>query len=126
MPRILLVDDHDIVRQSVRQILESQNDWEIVGEAANGREAVTLYRQLKPDVVVMDITMPLMNGLDATKSILEGNPDSKILILTMHETPSLRHPIQQSGAKGVVRKSQVMGDLTPALQAIIAGQTYFQ
>lgn len=124
MPRILLVDDHDVVRQGVRRILETQNDWEIAGEAADGEEAVRLYRQLKPDAVVMDITMPLMNGLDATKAIVEANPASKILILTMHED-GIRHLIERSGARGIVTKSRAMNELTPALEAIIAGKTYF-
>lgn len=113
------------MREGVRQILEAQDDWEIAGEAANRQEAIQLYRQLKPDAVVMDITMPVMNGLDATKEIVKVNPDSKVLILTVHESGSLRNPIRHSGAKGVVTKSQAMGELTPALQAILAGQTYF-
>ena len=124
MPRILIVDDHDVVRQGVRRILETQDDWEIAGEAANGQQAVRLYRQLKPDAVVMDITMPVMNGLDATKEIVEANPDSKVLVLTMHEN-GFQHLVERSGAKGLVAKSRAMDELTPALQAIIAGQTYF-
>lgn len=109
----------------MRQILESQNDWEIAGEASNGKEAIRLYRQLKPDAVIMDITMPVMNGLDATKAIVEANPDSKVLVLTMHEN-GFRHTVERSGAKGMVTKSRAMDELTPALEAIIAGQTYFQ
>lgn len=124
MPRILIVDDHDVARAGVRQILETQNDWEIAGEAANGKEAIRLYRQVKPDAVVMDITMPVMNGLDATKEIVTANPDSKVLILTMHEN-GFGHLIERSGAKGMVTKSRAMDELTPALEAIIAGQTYF-
>ena len=124
MPRILIVDDHDVVRQGVRRILETQDDWEIAGEAVNGQQAVRLYRQLKPDAVVMDITMPIMNGLDATKAIVEANPDSKVLVLTMHEN-GFQHLVERSGAKGLVAKSRAMDELTPALQAIIAGQTYF-
>jgi two-component system, NarL family, nitrate/nitrite response regulator NarL len=113
------------VRHGVRHILETQNHWEVVGEAANGQEAIQLYRQLRPDAVVMDITMPIMNGLDATREIVKANPDSKVLILTMHESAALRNPIQHSGAKGLLTKSRATGELTPALQAIIAGQTYF-
>lgn len=124
MPRILLVDDHDVVRQGVRRILETQNDWEIAGEAADGQEAVKLCRQLKPDAVVMDITMPGMDGLEATKAIVEANPASKVLILTLHED-GFRYLIERSGAKGIVTKSRAMDELTPALEAIIAGRTYF-
>jgi two-component system, NarL family, nitrate/nitrite response regulator NarL len=125
MPRILIVDDHDVVRQGVRHILETQNHWEVAGEAANGEEALRLYQQVKPDAVVMDITMPVMNGLDATSEIVKRNPDSKVLILTMHEASSFLQSIRRSGARGVVAKSRAMDELTPALQAIIAGQTYF-
>jgi DNA-binding NarL/FixJ family response regulator len=123
--RILIVDDHEVVRQGVRRILETQNGWEVAGEAANGEEALRLVQELKPDAIVMDITMPIMNGLDATTEITKKDPDSKVLILTMHENPSLRRPIQDSGAKGLLTKSKAANELTPALQAIIAGQTYF-
>lgn len=123
--RILIVDDHDVVRQGVRKILETQNDWEVAGEAANGEEAVRLVQELRPDAIVMDITMPVMNGLDATTEITKRNPDSKVLILTMHESPTLSSPIRNPGAKGLVTKSKAMSELTPALQTIIAGQTYF-
>lgn len=123
--RILIVDDHDVVRQGVRKILETQNDWEVAGEAANGEEAVRLVQELRPDAIVMDITIPVMNGLDATTEITKRNPDSKVLILTMHESPTLSSPIRNSGAKGLVTKSKAMSELTPALQTIIAGQTYF-
>jgi len=114
------------VRHGVRSLLESQDDdWEVVGEATNGQEAVQLYRKLKPDAIVMDITMPGLNGLDATSEIVKDNPGCKVLILTMHEGPTLLHSVQQSGAKGVVTKSKAMRELTPALRAIIGGETYF-
>ena len=119
------MDDHYIVRRGVRHILQSQNDWEVVGEASNGREAVRMNELLKPDAIVMDITMPEMNGLDATKEIVEADPNSKVLILTMHDASSLRHSVQKVGAKGLIRKSEAIGELTPALTAIIAGKTYF-
>jgi DNA-binding NarL/FixJ family response regulator len=123
--RILIVDDHDIVRQGVRRILETQNDWEVAGEAANGAEALRMVHELRPDAIIMDITMPVMNGLDATTEITRKDPDSKVLILTVHDNPTLVKPIQRSGAKGLLTKSQATNELTPALQAIIAGQTYF-
>lgn len=123
--RILIVDDHEVVRQGVRRILETQDGWIVAGEAANGKEALRLVQELKPDAIVMDITMPIMNGLDATTEITRKNPDSKVLILTMHENPNLWRPIQNSGAKGLLTKSKAASELTPALEAIIAGQTYF-
>jgi two-component system, NarL family, nitrate/nitrite response regulator NarL len=123
MHRILIVDDHDVVREGVRRILETQ-DWEVVGEAANGQEAIRLHRQLKPDAVVMDITMPVMNGLDATHEITKYHPESKVLILTMHEN-GFQPAIERSGAKGMVTKSRATDELTPALKAILAGHTHF-
>ena len=123
--RVLIVDDHDIVRQGVRRILETQDDWEVCGEASNGQEALRLSKELKPDAIIMDVTMPVMNGLEATRNITKANPDSKVLIFTMHETQNLLPPIRGSGAKGVLPKSRAASDLTPALKAILAGQTYF-
>ena len=114
------------MRQGVRRILETQDDWEVAGEAANGIEALRLVQELRPDAIVMDVAMPVMNGIDATTEITRKNPHSKVLILTMHENPTLLRPIQRSGAKGLVNKSRATTELTPALQAIIAGQTYFQ
>jgi DNA-binding NarL/FixJ family response regulator len=124
-PRILIVDDHDIVRQGVRYILQTQNDWEVAGEATNGQDAIRLNRQLNPDAIIMDITMPVMSGLEATKEIVGANPESKVLILTMHENPALLHSVLSVGAKGLLNKSKATAQLTPALHAIIAGQTYF-
>jgi DNA-binding NarL/FixJ family response regulator len=123
--RILIVDDHEVVRQGVRHILESQDDWEIVGEACNGQEALRMTNELRPDAIVMDITMPVMSGIEATMEISKAFPGSKVLIFTMHESPSLVLPIRRAGAKGVLTKSKATSELTPALRAIIAGQTYF-
>jgi len=113
------------IRQGVRRILESENDWEVCGEAANGQEALRLTEELKPDAVVMDITMPVMSGLEATSEIIRANPDSKVLIFTMHDPKNLFMSIQRSGAKGALNKAKAASDLTPALEAILAGQTYF-
>jgi DNA-binding NarL/FixJ family response regulator len=113
------------VRQGVRRILETQDDWEVCGEASNGQEALRLNTELKPDAIIMDVTMPVMNGLEATRKITAANPESKVLIFTMYEPQTLLPPIQGSGAKGVLPKSRAASDLTPALNAILAGQTYF-
>jgi DNA-binding NarL/FixJ family response regulator len=123
--RILIVDDHDVVRQGIRRILETQNEWEVAGEATNGEEALRLAQELRPDAIIMDIAMPVMNGLEATSEITRENPDSKVLIFTIFENPTLASPVRRSGAKGLVIKSKAMSELTPALHAIIAGQTYF-
>src|SRR5215472_2038091 len=125
IPRILVVDDHDLVRRGVRHILEAQPAWEVVGEALNGQEAVRLNRQLSPDAIVMDIAMPVMNGLDATDEIVKSNPNSKVLILTMYENSIIWQAAQASGARGLITKSRTADELVPALQAIIAGNTYF-
>lgn len=121
----MIVDDHEIVRHGVRQILESQNDWQVCGEACNGREAIRLSHELKPDVIVMDITMPVMSGLEATSEITRANPDSRVLVFTMHDPAPIASQIRSTGAKGVLTKSRAASDLTPALHAILAGQTYF-
>jgi DNA-binding NarL/FixJ family response regulator len=123
--RILIVDDHEIVRQGVRRILESQDDWEVVGEAADGQQAIRLTKELEPDAIVMDITMPVMSGLEATSEITKSNPGSKVLVFTMHESRTLASTIRRSGAKGLLSKAKAAMELSPALQAIIEGQTYF-
>ena len=97
----------------------------MAGEASNGQEAVRLTRELKPDAILMDISMPVMSGLDATNEILKGDPNCKVLILTMHESEILRQAVRHSGAKGFVPKSRAAEELTPALRAVISGQTYF-
>lgn len=122
--RILIVDDHEIVRQGIRRILEAQGDWEVCGEAGNGREALELNAALKPDAIIMDITMPVMNGLEATLEITSAHPESKVLIFTMPEPQNVAS-IHRSGAKGILTKSRAAQDLTPALRTILAGHTYF-
>ncbi len=108
----------------MRSILQAENAWEVCGEAANGQEALRLSKELKPDAIVMDITMPVMSGLEATREITKSNPDSKVLIFTMHDSHNFLLPIQRSGAKGVVNKAKAASDLTSALAAILAGHTY--
>jgi two-component system, NarL family, invasion response regulator UvrY len=125
MPRIVIADDHDIVRRGVRNILETQNDWVVVGEAESGHQAIELFEELKPDAIVMDITMPGMNGLDATREIAKKDPNCKVLILTMHEGLIFGESISRSGAKGLLTKTQAADELVPALKTIIAGGTYF-
>ncbi|HZP33802.1 MAG TPA: response regulator transcription factor [Candidatus Acidoferrales bacterium] len=125
IPRVFIVDDQDVIRQGVRHILENEDQWEVVGEAANGAEALKLIPKADPDAIIMDITMPVMNGLDATSELVRANPSYKILILTMHQGSSFRQSIERSGAKGVLTKAQARDELTPALKTILAGQTYF-
>lgn len=123
--RILVADDHEVVRQGVRTILSARTDWEICGEAVNGQEAVQLASDLKPDAIVMDITMPIMSGLEATRQITKLKLSSPILIFTMHESRSLSSSIQETGARGFVFKSRAARDLVEALEALLNGGTYF-
>ena len=113
------------MRNGVRQILESENHWEVCGEASNGQEALRLSEELKPDAIIMDVTMPVLGGLEATSQITTADPGSNVLILTMHEPRNFMTAIKHSGAKGVLTKSRAASDLTPALETILAGKTYF-
>jgi len=115
--RILIVDDHAVVRRGVRSLLESQAGWEIAGEAATGREAVDLARRLKPDIVVMDLSLPELNGLDATRQILKESPRSEILVLTMHHSEELARNVLQAGARGYVLKSDADQNLIAAIES---------
>src|SRR5580692_6105569 len=103
--RILVVDDHAVVRRGVRSLLESHEGWEVCGEATNGRDAVTQGLRLRPDVVVMDLSLPELNGLDASRQILKGAPDTEVLVLTMHHSEDLARDVLQAGARGYVLKS---------------------
>jgi DNA-binding NarL/FixJ family response regulator len=116
--RILIVDDHAVVRRGVRSLLESEAGWEISGEATTGREAVEMARRLQPDVVVMDITLPELNGLDATRQILKDSPRIEILVLTMHHSEELARDVLQAGARGYVLKSDADQSLIAAVKSL--------
>lgn len=123
--RILVADDHEVVRQGVRAILQARPDWEICGEAGDGREAIRLTKLLHPDVVVMDITMPNMSGLEASQEIAKLEPPSRVLIFTMHESKSLGPSVRKAGAQGYVVKSRAAHDLIDALDRLLGGGTFF-
>jgi DNA-binding NarL/FixJ family response regulator len=116
--RILIVDDHAVVRRGVRSLLESQPGWEIAGEATTGREAVDLAKRLQPDVVVLDLSLPELNGLDATRQILKHSPRSEILVLTMHHSEELARNVLQAGARGYVLKSDADQSLIAAIESL--------
>jgi DNA-binding NarL/FixJ family response regulator len=116
--RILIVDDHAVVRRGVRSLLETQPGWEVSGEATTGREAVDLARRLQPDVVVMDLSLPELNGLDATRQILKESPRSEILVLTMHHSEELARDVLQAGARGYVLKSDADQSLIAAVESL--------
>jgi DNA-binding NarL/FixJ family response regulator len=123
--RILLADDHDIMRRGLRHLLTSRPGWEVCAEARNGREAVELAEQLKPDVVVMDIAMPELNGLDAARKIHRELPKTEIVILTLHFSDQLARDILEAGARGYVMKSDADRDLVTALEALSQKRPFF-
>jgi DNA-binding NarL/FixJ family response regulator len=116
--RILVVDDHAVVRRGVRTLLESQEGWEVCGEATTGREAVELSRQLHPDVVVMDLSLPELNGLDATRQILKDAPNTEVLVLTMHQSEEIARDVLKAGARGYVLKSDADENLIGAVDSL--------
>jgi DNA-binding NarL/FixJ family response regulator len=116
--RILVVDDHAVVLPGVRSLLESHEGWEVCGEATTGRDAVEQSRRLRPDVVVMDLSLPELNGLDATRQILRDAPDIEVLVLTMHHSEALARDVLQAGARGYVLKSDADEDLVSAVDSI--------
>jgi DNA-binding NarL/FixJ family response regulator len=122
--RILLADDHPVVRRGFQMILAEQSDMEIVGEAGNGREALELAARLKPDVVVMDVAMPELNGIEATRRMAENAPHARVLALSMHKDSVYVREILRAGARGYLLKDSVAADLVTAVRAIAAGEGY--
>jgi DNA-binding NarL/FixJ family response regulator len=116
--RILLVDDHAVVRRGVRSLLESHEGWEVCGESTNGRDAVEQSRRLRPDVVVMDLSLPGLNGLDATRHILKDAPETEVLVLTMHHSEELARDVLRAGARGYVLKSDADENLIAAIDSL--------
>ena len=116
--RILIVDDHEIFRRGLRSLLESREEFDISGEAANGLEAIEKARQLQPDMIVMDVSMPQMDGLQATRLIRREVPGAKILILSQHDSPHMLAAALDAGASAYVTKSQVARCLFLALEAV--------
>jgi DNA-binding NarL/FixJ family response regulator len=124
--KILVADDHEVVRQGIRMILGSRPEWEVCGEAVNGQQAVSMAKQLKPDAIIMDIAMPEMTGIEATREISRQNLCSKVLIFTMHDSKTLPEYVRAAGARGYVLKSRASHDLVAALEGLLDGGTFFE
>jgi len=123
--RILLADDHEIVRKGLCQLVRSRGDWEVCGEARDGEEACRLTKELHPDLVIVDLSMPGLNGLEATRRIVQENPAQKVLILTIAEGEQMVEKALQAGARGFVLKSDAARDLLAAIDAVSRGMTFF-
>ena len=123
--RVLLVDDHAILREGIKALLEKRNNIEVVAEATNGREAISSAIQYRPDVVVLDISMPLMDGLESTRQMKKENPDIKILVLTMHDDEEYFFQLLRAGASGYVTKKSVGKELVSAIEALDNGESFF-
>jgi DNA-binding NarL/FixJ family response regulator len=123
--RILVADDHEVVRRGLCALLQSRPEWEVCGEAADGREAVEKVRNLKADAVIIDIGMPTLNGLEATRQIVKANPNVKVLVLTLHDSEQMIQEVLNAGARGFLLKSDAARDLISAVQALRRDNTYF-
>jgi DNA-binding NarL/FixJ family response regulator len=123
--RILLADDHEIVRRGLCELLQKHEGWEVCGEACDGREAVEMAKQLKPDVVILDIGMPNLNGLDATRQLRQHDPHFKVIILTLTDSDQVIREALDAGARGFVLKSDAARDLVAAVEALQSKRMYF-
>ncbi len=124
MTRVLLADDHKILRQGLRTLLEQEKDIQVVGEADNGRSSIKLTGELAPDVVIMDVAMPDLNGIDATRRITEAEPRTRVLALSMHSDGRYVKGMLQAGARGYILKDCAAEELTHAIRTVMAGQIY--
>lgn len=122
---VLLVDDHTVVRQGLRALLTSEEDMEVIGEAENGRQAVMMARKTPPDVVVMDVAMPLLNGLEATRQILKNVPTAKVLVLTSYGDDDCVEQLMQAGAVGYLVKQTAANELIKAIREVHRGNAFF-
>jgi DNA-binding NarL/FixJ family response regulator len=123
--RVLVVDDHETVRRGVSSILEARKDIEICGEASNGQEGVEKTSELNPDLIVLDVTMPVLDGFSAARQIRTILPEVPILILSMHDGTSIVREAQQAGVQGFVTKSQAGSVLLKAVDTVLKGRTFF-
>jgi DNA-binding NarL/FixJ family response regulator len=124
MIRVLLVDDHRIMREGIASLLDSEDDMEVVEQADNGRESIALAKKLKPDIIVMDIAMPDLNGADATRQVLHDNPNIRVIALSMHSDRQFVATMLEAGASGYLVKSSAYKELRQAIRTVMDGHPY--
>ena len=125
MTRIMLADDHEVVRKGLRVMLETREGWRVCGEASNGRDAVRLAAELQPDIAVIDLSMPELDGLEATRQIKREAPGTEVLVFTMYDTPRMVREVLAAGARGYVLKSDAVRHLISAVEALSEHKPYF-
>lgn len=123
--RIMVADDHEVVRRGLRSLLETQPNWQVCAEAADGRDVVKKAGELKPDVIILDIAMPNLNGLEATRQLLKMDPGARVLILTLHDSEQVIRDVLSAGARGFLLKTDAARDLVSAVDALRQDKTYF-
>ncbi len=123
--RILIADDHALVRDGLRMILEAEDDLSVVGTAANGRDAIAQAEALRPDVIIMDIAMPQLNGIEATAIICSALPEARVIVLSMHQTREHVHRAMQAGAEGYILKESAGTEVVKAVRSVMKGHRYF-
>ena len=123
--RILIADDHEVVRRGLCTLLQTHEGWEVCGEAKDGREAVEKAKQVRPDVVILDVGMPNLNGLAATRQLLQQNPQQKVIVLTITDSDQVIREALDAGARGFVLKSDAARDLVSAVEALQRGRMFF-
>jgi DNA-binding NarL/FixJ family response regulator len=124
MPRVMIVDDHAFIRRGVQTILHPFPEWEFCGEADNGNDAIRLANELKPEVIIMDLSMPGLNGIEATRAIRRSQPETRIILLTLHESADLVRSAFRAGARGYLLKTDAEQELVKALRVVIGDGTY--
>src|SRR5262245_11565209 len=125
MIRILIADDHDVVRSGLRRIVEAQPNWQVVAEAGDGKEAVQKALEMKPDVAVIDYSLPLINGVEATRQIRSALPRTEVLIFTMHDNETVIRDLLKAGARGYLIKTDAQHHLINAIEALAAHKPFF-
>jgi two-component system nitrate/nitrite response regulator NarL len=123
--RVLIADDHEVMRMGIRNLIQFRSGWSVCAEASNGQEAVEKTLQFHPDVVVMDLTMPVMNGLEAAREIVRTQPEIPVILFSLHVSDDLYPDLQKEGIRGAVAKADAARDLAQAVETVLGGGTFF-